>query len=239
MPTAPTTPPDITDLSTPPNRLGTSDTVFVAAVDTFFGELPTFGTEQNTLADWEFSTAGEVYANANESFASAQAAASSAADSLDNAQAAASSVNYVGEWSTLTGAYNLGVSVSNNGSFWRLKANLADITLSEPTPTNTDWEFASGSRFVSYTASASINRNSVNQILATSTPVDLTQPTFSVDDFVVITNSKESTQTVRLLNPSNTLIFRNGTISAGDNAVINPGDTVSLRARTPTILERF
>lgn len=139
MATTPTTPPDIEDLSTPPNRLGTSDTVFVAAVDTFFSELPTFGTEQNTLADWTYSTAGEVYTNALEAEQSATNAADSATEASVYSDASQSSANFKGLWSTATGAATVPSVYSHNGLDWQLLVNLPNIAASEPGVTS-DWE---------------------------------------------------------------------------------------------------
>lgn len=239
MPTAPTTPPAVSTLSSPPNRATDSTTVYANKADTTMSEIPPMVTSQNSLADWQEVTAQEVYDNAVEANTSAGNSAASAAESLQYSQDSASSANYVGEWADQTGAANKPYSTSNNGAIYGLVNNLADVTLSEPSPNNADWFFISGTRWLSYASSFTANANSINYILATGAAVDITQPTFTANDFVVFKNSVDSTQTVRLLNPSNTFIFRNGSITAGDNAVINPGDTVSLLARTSTILERF
>ena len=168
----------------------------------------------------------------------AKADAETAATNADNsATTALSASNFKTEWSTLTGALNTPASVYHDGAFWQLMTNLADVTASEPSPTNTDWQYYSGTRWLSYTASATLNANSQNFIEATGAASDFTQPTFSVGDFIVISNSKASTETVRLLNPSNTLVFEKGIVSAGDNLIINAGSTIHLYARTSTILE--
>lgn len=239
MPTSPTAPPTVSTLSSPPSRATDSATAYANKADTTMSEIPPMVTSQNSLATWQEDTATEVYNNAVEANTSAANSSASAAESLQYSQDAAASANYEGVWSSLTGAYNKGISVFNDGAFWRLNVNLADITASEPSPANVDWAFDSGTRWLSYTASFTANANSISYILATSAAVDITQPTFTANDFVVFKNSSDSTQTVKILNPSNTLVFRNGSITAGDNAVINPGDTVSLLARTSTILERF
>ncbi len=54
-----------------------------------------------------------------------------------SAQAAA---NFEGSWSDLSGAYPAGISVEHNGSTWLLLAALADITASEPTSSNSNWQ---------------------------------------------------------------------------------------------------
>ena len=43
------------------------------------------------------------------------------------------------EWSGLTGALAAGYSVYHNNDYWVSLIPIADITLSEPSGTNTDW----------------------------------------------------------------------------------------------------
>lgn len=66
-----------------------------------------------------------VYSNAVDAYASALGASTSAA----TAQAASA---YKGEWSTLTGALNMPASVSHNGFFYALNANLANVATATP-----------------------------------------------------------------------------------------------------------
>jgi hypothetical protein len=46
---------------------------------------------------------------------------------------------YVGNWSDQTGAANIPYSTAHNGAIWVLVSNVADITLSEPSGSNSDW----------------------------------------------------------------------------------------------------
>lgn len=163
--------------------------------------------------------------------------ANSATESATSAQVSASSANYKGEWSAQTGAANKPYSVSHNGAFWQLANNLVDITLSEPSGSNSDWVFASGTRWQELTSSATVAANSMVTVYATSGAVDVTQPAFVKNDFLVVNNDPSSSQTVRILNPSNTVTGIKGSISAGDNIVIAPGSTVHLVARTTNILK--
>ena len=88
---------------------------------------------------------------------SAQTAEASALTSATNSQNAAtvsqSNANYVGDWSTLPdgnpriGALNVPASVRHNNDLWLLTVNLADVTLSEPSSSNTDWLILSGDSF--------------------------------------------------------------------------------------------
>ena len=92
-------------------------------------------------------------------------------------------------------------------------------------------------RWVSLTASGTLSTNNGYYILATGATTELTQPVFTANDILTIKNSISTTQTVRLLNPSNTIIGPSGTINAGDDMIINAGSAVQLIARTSSILE--
>lgn len=48
-------------------------------------------------------------------------------------------VNFKGNWADLTGALTMPAMVYHKGEYWNLTKNLADVTTSEPGPTNTDW----------------------------------------------------------------------------------------------------
>lgn len=194
--------------------------------------------QANTLIPGINKTVAEINAVATQIDADKIAAAQSANNAKNNAESAQAASNFKGEWSSLTGALNKPASVYHNGVFWLLLNDLADVTASEPSATNSDWLLNNINRWGALiTSSATLNTNSLNPIYATSAAVDLTQPTFTAGDFLVIGNSPESTETVRLLNPSNTIVGATGTISAGDNLVLEAGDTVNLYARTSTILE--
>lgn len=78
------------------------------------------------------STAAAMTTSETNASVSETNAAASEVNAAASASAAQSVANYQGAWSTLTGAYNLGISASHNSKTWRLDVNLADITLSEP-----------------------------------------------------------------------------------------------------------
>lgn len=67
----------------------------------------------------------------------AQTAATDAGNAKDIAEAYA---NYSGVWSSLTGALNIPSSVFHNDTFWMLLGDIADVTASEPSGANSDWE---------------------------------------------------------------------------------------------------
>lgn len=189
------------------------------AVD-YFDEATAFTDERATSAD-----------------SSASAAALSQSSAAASAASAAASSNYKGEWSSLSGALNKPATVSHNGAFWVLLNNLANVALSEPSVT-ADWLFNNGTRWSELiTASTTLSANQLAPVLATTGNVDLTQPDFSSGDFLIIHNSPASTNQVRLLNPSNTIIGKSGTATAGDNLILLSGDTVHLYARSSSILE--
>lgn len=189
---------------------------------------------------------------ATNAYVNAQAAETAAAASEDNADSAADSAtaaevsrqaadaaaNYKGEWASLTGALTKPAMVANDGAFWRLENNLADVTASEPAAGNSDWTFVSGTRWVSqFTASGTLPANSMCSVAATSGAADFTLGAFVANDFFVLSNSPTSTQTVRLLNASYTIRGKIGTASAGTNIIIPAGDFLPLRAVSSSVLE--
>ena len=182
-------------------------------------------------------TVGEINAAVTQVDSDKTSAAASAASAAQSAASAAASSDFKGLWSSLTGALNKPASVYHNGGFWALLNNLADVTASEP-GVSADWLFISGTLWSDrITASATLNTNQYASVLATSAPVDLTQPTFAANDFLVVQNSPLSTETVKILNPSNTIIGSADTAAPGDNVVLLPGDTVYIKANSATELE--
>lgn len=105
---------------------------FEEKADEFLGALPTFGDEANTLA-----TAVNGYADA--ALVSENNANGSEIECQRAEQATISTANYKGSWSTLTGALNIPASVEHDGIIWNLKANIPDVTASEPSSLNADW----------------------------------------------------------------------------------------------------
>lgn len=91
-----------------------------------------------------------------------QNASSNAAIALASANTATSLTNNKGAWSNLAGALAVPAAVNHNNNIYSLNANLADVTLSEPTPTNTDWTVAG--RYIpapTITISTTVNENSI------------------------------------------------------------------------------
>lgn len=183
------------------------------------------------------ATVGEINAATVQVDADKVAAAASAASAAQSAASAAASSDFKGSWSSLTGSLNKPASVYHNGVFWVLLNNLADVTASEP-GVSADWLFNNGTRWGDrITSSTTLQANQYASILATVGAVDLTQPTFAANDFLVVHNSPLSTQTVKLLNPSNTITGAAGAAGAGDDIILAAGETVYLLAASPTQLE--
>jgi hypothetical protein len=62
------------------------------------------------------------------------------AEIASNAESAAqASANFKGAWSGLVGALAIPAAVEHNGDDWQLLDDLADVTLSEPSSSNSDW----------------------------------------------------------------------------------------------------
>lgn len=74
----------------------------------------------------------------------AQTAATASAGYRDESAAfadiSAAYANFKGIWADLTGALTVPSSVFHDGTYWQLMVDIADVTLSEPTDVNTDWE---------------------------------------------------------------------------------------------------
>jgi len=220
----------ITALPTAPSRASDPAT-FSDDADTWVAALATFTTEANAL---------QTDVNAKQVLAAASAVATdaSADDAAVSAAAAATSANFKGLWSSLTGVLNKPATVLHDGAYYALLNNLADVTASTPSPSNSDWAFSSGTRWrTPYTASATLSANSQNTVSATSAAADMTLPSMAINDFVVIHNSKTSTQTVRIMNSTYTIRGRKGTASAGDNLVMGTGDTIHLVCVAANTLE--
>lgn len=221
--------PPITTLPPAPIRGVDVGTVFSNKTDALLAALAQFVTDTNGMGAYLDALAAAIDLDVI-------AAAASATSAANSASAAQSASNFAGEWSTLTGSLNTPATVYHNGAFWLLLNNLADVTLSEPGVTS-DWLFSNGNRWSPLvTASTTINPNQLMPIYAT-VAVDITQPSFAAGDFIILHNSYASTATVRLLNPSNSIVGKKGTISPGDNAVLEPGDTLHIYARTASIVE--
>lgn len=225
----PGTPPTIDALPEAPLRNQDGPTfnnkaaAFVSALDPFGDDVDAVGTWMKSAADFTEEQAGF---------------AEDSATAAEVSRAAAYNVaNFKGTWSSLSGALNKPATVLHQGAYWALLNNLADVTASQPGATS-DWEFTSGTRWrTPYTASATLAANSQNTIIATSAPADMAMPTLATNDFVVLSNSPASTQTVRLMNSAYTIRGDAGSISSGTNIILAAGEVIHLKAVSASILE--
>lgn len=86
------------------------------------------------------------------------------------------------------------------------------------------------------TASFIAATNKSRQIDASIAPVDITLPTLVAGDSFTYHNIITSTFKVQILNPTQTITGTEGTIAAGTNLEIEPGQTVQMVAATTGIL---
>ncbi len=109
-----------------------------AALIQIDADLATVAVEVNTIND------SVAAAAASEDAASdfADDSEDSATDSAASAALASSIANFVGLWSDQTGAANVPYSVYHDGNYWSLLSNVADVTLSEPSMSNSEWAIA-------------------------------------------------------------------------------------------------
>lgn len=165
-----------------------------------------------------------------------QNAADSAEEASDYAVAAASSANFKGLWSSLSGSINVPATVFHKGAFWQLLYNLSNVAASEPSASS-NWAFTSGTRWLKVTTSQSAIVNGKMQISATAAPVDIQLVPMLVNDFITVRNNSDSTQQVRLVNSTYTINGSGGSVTSADNLIILPNTTRTLICRDTNILE--
>lgn len=61
-------------------------------------------------------------------------------DAVTARNAAQAAANFIGLWSAQTGAATVPTTVLHNDQYWQLTADIADITASEPSSSNADWD---------------------------------------------------------------------------------------------------
>lgn len=124
MADTPIAPTPVGSWPTAPQRTDAPAT-FVTRADAWVAATPTRSTEMNALAT-------NVNYNAESAFDSAAEALVSAQNSEASELIAVGIANYAGEWSTLSGAKTVPLSVDHEGVFWILLADVADVTAEEP-----------------------------------------------------------------------------------------------------------
>lgn len=135
--------PDITQLPDAPNRQTDSSTEFSDNTDAFLNALIDFGDQVNEAGEYLDSLADDVESSASEAAVSASDAAASEVNAELYASAAAGSTNWQRDWED-GGSGTAGQSFSYLNNFiYLLKVDLADISTSEPSPSNDDWQLIS------------------------------------------------------------------------------------------------
>jgi hypothetical protein len=197
---------------------------FTDDADQFLGALPGWTDAINASGDYIDAVGVQVDADKIAADASATAAASSATAALASQNLAAASADYKGLWSAQTGAANKPYSVFHNGSFWALNVNLANVTTQEPSLTNANWQFISGTRWQNTrTANFTVAQNAYEQVTATSGVVVATLPTLVANSFICVANNPDSTQLVRISKAGVTVRSNILTIASGDDITLRPG----------------
>ena len=207
---------------------------FSTNVGTFLPYFDTIGPEYNVLGAWvndQVTYIDQAIIDGQVAIDSSVAeAAQSASDAEASAVTAQSSANFKGLWSNLTGALNVPSTVEHNDKTWQLLNNLADVTLSEPGVT-ADWsEIKSGQEAIAVTGNFTAEAGNVYIVTGNA---DITIPAVAVGE---IYEFHAVADTVRLLNSSYTINGSIGSISTGDDMIINEGQTVRLSVEATNTL---
>ena len=184
--------PEKPTLATPPAApvRGEDPTTFANKANAYVAFIGTNVTDLTGAIDWQ-----------NTVFTATETEATNAADSASNATAqkvlaenaatlAESTANFVGQWSTLTGALNVPAVVFHSAGYWQLLVNLADVTTSEP-GTNGDWAVAIVKpNWGSVSASVTLIVNSYSAVdFGTGTLTITLPPIPSENDFIQLYKS--------------------------------------------------
>ena len=148
--------PTITPLPTPPSRTSSPST-FSDDADAFLNAFPTLQSEINTSGEYIDTAVSEADADRVAAEAAKTAAETAQALTETARDSALASSNYKGEWSSLAGALATPASVSHQGLIWLLVTSLADVTASEPTSDNGDWQVVDDPAFVDPISIAKVN----------------------------------------------------------------------------------
>lgn len=237
MPTQPTTPPIISDFPDAPNSVSDTPTEFDTKANNFVSAQVSYVPQANNLADWQEETTQQTYDNALEAAASAAESEDSAEESAIYAANSAGSANYIGLWSSLSGSLSKPASVLHNNTFWRLNVDLANVSASQPSPTNSDWSAMTAYNWSVINSSGNSAINSYELCKALGADITRTLPSLGAGDFLAINSSPQSTGLVLLNIPNNVTIYGSaGSLDgAVDNLKLSKGETVHLAAESTTI----
>lgn len=93
----------------------------------------TFEERNDAAVEYQFNTLPPALN------AISQATYDNAVTAMNAAQQSQGNANFKGLWSSLTGPLEIPASVYHNGDYWNLLVDLADVTTSEPSASNSDW----------------------------------------------------------------------------------------------------
>ncbi len=106
----------------------------------------TFGGAMPAVVAWIAAAVTNAWNNAKAAFEGADAAVSAAAAAAALRDQVLAAAHFKDEWDKLAAlpnpadrVLNKPACVKNDGRFWMLRVNLADVALSEPSDSNTDW----------------------------------------------------------------------------------------------------
>lgn len=131
MADTPVTPTPVGSWPTAPQRTDEPAT-FVTRADAWVAATPTRTAEMNALATNVNFNAESAFDSAAEAAASASNASASEDAALASSAVALGAANFVGLYSSLTGAKTAGITAEYQGAIWLLITNSSDITTAVP-----------------------------------------------------------------------------------------------------------
>lgn len=145
-------------------------------------------------------------------------------------------IRFIGVWNTNITYSSGDVVQTSTGNLWKslISQDGNDPELDD----GTNWTVAINEQWVNKSSAFTVFAGIKYQIDGSISSVDAPLKTsYSIGDEIVVGNESISTNTVRLTNSALTIKGAGDTLSPGDNLVLEPGDTVTLVAKTSTILE--
>lgn len=126
-------------------------------ITAYSGDLP----DKATMTPDEFDEAAEDWVDYQDGLATElntwAGQANNVAVSANDLIIALAAANFEGAWSDLTGALSMPACVYHDSQYWFLLDDLADVTASEPSDSNSDWAlFPAGTNIQAKTSAHSI-----------------------------------------------------------------------------------
>jgi hypothetical protein len=139
-------------------------------ISEYTGDVP----DKDTMTPDEFDEAAEDFVDYITAIASElntwASQANAVAVSANDLATGLASANFAGSWADLTGALSAPACVWHDDQFWMLLEDLADVTASEPSDSNSDWALLPvGSSVVAKTANFTVTQGQVASGVVTLT----------------------------------------------------------------------